>query len=94
MPKIQIAQYSQFVDVRTGVAFTPVSDRRTGQYIGIADVDEAEALAFASRPNFHVLTNTEYLAMTSPPVAAPSAPVNPAAIPQAPQPPADSARKK
>ena len=94
MPKIQIAQYSQFVDVQTGVAFTPVPDRRTGQYIGIADVDDADTGVFAARPNFHVLTDAEFLAMTNPPVPAPSVPVSPSAVLQAPEPPTDSARKK
>ena len=93
MPRIQIANYSQFIDVLTGVAFHPVSDQRTGRRVGIAEVDAADAAALIARAGFKILADDEFLAMTQPPEL--PAPEPAAALrSQAPEPPVESSRKK
>ena len=73
--KVQIENYDRFFDLATKVQFVPVLDLRTGCFTGIADVSEKQAKAFKGRFGFRILTDEEYLEMTSvPEVVEPDAP--------------------
>lgn len=67
MPRVLIDDYSSFFDHTTNVQFSPVLDRRQGAYVGIAEVSAKVAKEYAKRPKFRVITDAEFLAMTSVP---------------------------
>lgn len=68
MPKVLIENYSTYYDPRTRVHFQPALDRRTGSRVGVADVTEEQAAAYAARPDaFRVLSDEEWVEMTTVP---------------------------
>lgn len=64
MPRVLIENYSNFYCTRTKVQFNPILDRRTGCYVGLADVTPEQAEAFANRGGFRLISDEEFLAMS------------------------------
>jgi len=71
MPKVLIKNHSTFYDTKRKVQFNPLLDRRSGCFVGVADVDTETAETYEGHPHFQVLTDEEYLEM----VTVPSDPV-------------------
>lgn len=67
MPKVLAQNYSNFYDIRTNVQFQPVKDRRSECFVGVAVVDKATIEFYQEREGFRVLSDEEYLEMTSEP---------------------------
>lgn len=65
MPKVICDKFSNYSDPKTKVHFTPLLDRRTGCFIGFAQVSRELAEGYAKRDGFQVISDTEYLAITS-----------------------------
>jgi hypothetical protein len=63
--KILCENFSRFYDSKTKVEFAPVLDRRSGCYVGIADVEDISP--FENRTGYKVLTDADFLAMTTAP---------------------------
>ncbi len=64
MAKLLIDNHSTFYDIQTEVQFSPVLDRTTGCFVGVADVDPVTAAKYAGREHFRLLDDAEFLAMT------------------------------
>jgi hypothetical protein len=69
MPYVMIEQYSRYFDVKTRTQFTETLNRRTGCYVGMAQVDKKTAEQYRGRPGFQVLTDKDYLHLTQAPAA-------------------------
>ncbi|HTE16865.1 MAG TPA: hypothetical protein VK689_00615 [Armatimonadota bacterium] len=65
--KVLIESYSRYFDVQTRVQFSPVLDQRSGCYVGVADLPEEVAECYLDRPGFEVLSDEEFVSLTSAP---------------------------
>lgn len=65
MPHVIIRSYSTYYDVSSDVQFSPVLDRKTGCYIGHAQVDKKTATEYAKKGNFEVLSDADFTALST-----------------------------
>lgn len=65
MPRVMLSNFSTFYDTITRTQFDPVLDKRTGCFVAVAEVDDAQAATFAERPAYRVIDDAEWLAMTT-----------------------------
>lgn len=66
MAKVQCLQYNRFSDARTGIEFHSILDQKTGLNIGVADVEDEDALKrFKDQPDaFKILSDADFRAIT------------------------------